>query len=310
MERRRALAAAALGREVGIAGPDPQGGDPLHAVTGVILDVSPHLILLESAEGVEERLVIAPWATAWHGADVAPADLPVGAQVTMRTLREGRVVERIWADTTRATGTIISVEGRKDITVELDCGPHRGRRSIVIPYRATGRLRVRHPQFEPGFLFDAIGIRQDGTTKALLPATSQPAYPARAVPAPPPAYGGVQSRISGTATWSDAFDEDERGAAYPMVERSDAGCPDAEVSCVGLPYLAIGSLLQVRNVCADRSANIPIVACGCLAGRFCDRCVECGTSPRGRIVELSPSSFVELGGDLTKGCFNARVGLG
>lgn len=310
MERRRALAAAALGREVGIPGPDPQSGEPFHAVTGVVLDVSPHLILVESAEGSEERLVIAPWATAWHGGDVAPADLPVGAQVTMRTLREGRVVERIWAGITRATGTIVSIEGRKDIAVDLDCGPHRGRRNVVIPYRATGRLRVRHPQFEPGFLFDAIGIRQDGTTQVLLPATSQPAYPARAVPSAPPAYGGVQSRISGTATWSDGFDEDERGAAYPMVERSDVGCLDAETSCVGLPYLAVGSLLQVRNVCADRSANVPIVACGCVAGRFCDRCVECGTSPRGRIVELSTSSFVELGGELTKGCFNARVGLG
>ncbi|MFD2356702.1 hypothetical protein ACFSTC_56760 [Nonomuraea ferruginea] len=227
----------------------------------------------------------------------------------MRT-REGRVVERIWADTIRITGTIMSVEGRKDVTVELDCGPHRGRRTILIPYRATGRLRVRHPQFEPGYLFDAIGIRKDGTALAMLPATSQPAYPARSVPAPPPAYGGMTSRISGTVTWADAFDEDERGAAYPMVERSDAGCPDAGVSCAGLPYLAIGSLLQVHNVCDGRSVNVPIVACGCLAGRFCDRCVECDTSPRGRIAELSPLSYVELGGDLVKGCFNAQIGLG
>jgi hypothetical protein len=208
------------------------------------------------------------------------------------------------------TGVILSVEGRRDLAVELDCGAHRGRRGIVIPYRTSGRLRVRHPQLEPGYLFDAIGVREGGTSLALLPATSQPAYSARAVPGPSSAYGGVQSRISGTATWSDAFDEDERGAAYPMLERSDTGCADAEVSCAGLPYLSLGSLLSVRNVCGERSARVPIVACGCLAGRFCDRCVECGTSPRGRIVELSPSSFVELGGDLTSGCFNARVGLG
>jgi len=239
-----------------------------------------------------------------------PADLPVGSTVIMRTLRDGRVVERFWADITRLTGTILSVEGRKDVTVQLDCGPHRGRRTIVVPYRATGRILVRHARFEPGFLFDAIGVRKGGASLALLPATSQPAYPARAVPAPPPAYGGLQSRISGTATWSDAFDEEDRGAAYPMVERSDVGCSDAEVSCVGLPYLAIGSMLQVRNACTDRSANVPIVACGCVAGRFCDRCVECDTSPRGRIVELSPFSYVELGGDLVKGCFNAQIGLG
>ncbi|MEU7001569.1 hypothetical protein [Nonomuraea sp. NPDC046570] len=310
VERRRVLAAAALGREPGHPGPDPAGGDPVHAVTGTILDVSPHLIIVETAQGVEERLVIAPWATAWRDGKVAPADLAAGSSVIIRALREGKVVERIWADLTRMTGTIVSIEGRRDLTVELDCGPHRGHRNIVIPYRTSGRLRVRHPQFEPGFLFDAIGVRAGGASLALLPATSQPAYRARAVPGPPPAYGGVQSRISGTATWSDAFDEDERGAAYPMVERSDVGCAEAEVSCTGLPYLALGSLLDVRNVCEGRSARVPIVACGCVAGRFCDRCVECGTSPRGRIVELSPSAFVELGGELTKGCFNARVGLG
>ncbi|MFE0076756.1 hypothetical protein ACFWYW_48560 [Nonomuraea sp. NPDC059023] len=310
VERRRALAAAALGREAGVPGPDPGDGAPLTAVAGEILDVSPHLIIIETVDGEEERLVIAPWATAWRGGDVAPADLPVGGRVMLRALRDGRVVERIWGDVTRMTGTIVSIDGRKDLSVELDCGSHRGRRTIVIPYRTTGRLRVRHPQFEPGYLFDAIGIRDQGESHALLPATSQPAYPARSVPSPPPAYAGQQPRISGTATWADAFDEDERGAAYPMLERSDAGCPDSAVSCVGLPYLAIGSLLQVKNLCTTRSANVPIVACGCLAGRFCDRCVECGTSPRGRITELSPSSFVELGGELTKGCFNAQIGLG
>ncbi|MEU4578686.1 hypothetical protein [Nonomuraea sp. NPDC023979] len=310
VERRRVLAAAALGREAATPGPGPEGGEPLRAVTGEILDVSPHMIAVETPDGRQERLVIAPWATAWHGGDVAPADLPVRATVLMRALREGKVVERIWADTVRLTGTIVSIEGRKDVTVELDCGPHRGRRTIVIPYRATGRLRVRHPQFEPGYLFDAIGVRKDGAALALLPATSQPAYPARAVPPPPPSYAGAQARIAGTITWSDVFDGEERGAAYPMVERSDAGCPDAGVSCAALPYLAIGSLLQIQNVCANRSAVVPIVACGCVAGRFCDRCVECGTSPRGRITELSPASYVELGGDLVNGCFNAQIGLG
>ncbi|TMR90742.1 hypothetical protein [Nonomuraea basaltis] len=310
VERRRVLAAAALGRGAGVPGPDPGEGEPINAVAGEILDVSPHLIIIETPDGTEERLVIAPWATAWHGADAAPADLPMGSMVMMRALRDGRVVERIWADTTRITGTILSITGRKDLTVELDCGPHRGHRTVVIPYRASGRLQVRHPKFEPGYLFDAIGIRRDGAGLALLPATSQPPYPARAVPPPPPAYAGLQSRISGTATWSDTFDEEERGAAYPMLERTDTGCPDVGASCAGLPYLAIGSLLQIRNICSNRSANVPVVACGCVAGRFCDRCVECDTSPRGRIAELSPFSYVELGGDLVKGCFNAQIGLG
>jgi hypothetical protein len=309
VERRRRLAAAALGREPGRPGPDPESGEPLRAVAGELIDVSPHLLIVLTPDGGEERLVIAPWATAWREREVAPADLPPGTRVIVRTRSEGRVAERIWGDVTRMTGTLLSVEGRRDLTVELDEGAHRGRRGVVIPYRSSGRLRVRHPQLEPGFLFDAIGVRRDGTSHALLPATSQPTYPARAVPAPPPAYGGVQPKISGAGAWSDGF-EGGRGAAYPMLERSDTGCADAEVSCAGLPYLAIGSLLQVRNLCTDRSARVPIVACGCVAGRFCDRCVECDTSPRGRVVELSPSSFVELGGELTKGCFNAQVGMG
>ncbi|RBQ21275.1 hypothetical protein DP939_00670 [Spongiactinospora rosea] len=336
VHRRRALAAAALGRTPERPESPDGGQEPLRAVTGRILDASPHMIVVEAGNGTEERLVVAPWAVAWRGGDVPVTDLPAGTNVVMRTVHEGKVVDRIWADTTRITGTIVSIRpDGKDQLVELDAGPHRGRHTIVIPYRASGRLRVRHPKFEPGYLFDAIGVREGDVLSARLPATSQPPYRARAVPVPPPAYGGAQSRVAGTVTWSDAIPEsghrvesgrrarnghrsttdqyisgDGHGAAYPMLERSDSGCDDAGTSCAGLPYLALGSLLNVQNTCTGRAMSIPIVACGCLAGRFCDRCVECDTSPRGRIAEVSPVSFVELGGDLIKGCFNARIGLG
>ncbi|MFC6086826.1 hypothetical protein [Sphaerisporangium aureirubrum] len=311
VERRHALASAALGRGSGPRSAEDPGLAPLTGVTGEIRDVSPHLLIVENADGAEERLVVAPWAVAWRGKVVTPTDLPVGSRVVIRARQSGRVAERIWADITRVTGVIRSIgtEG-KDRTVELDCGPHRGTRTVVIPYTASGRIRVRHPQFEPGFLFDAIGTRSGGATYAWLPASSQPTYRAAAVPPPPAAYGGVQSRVSGSAVWSDAFDDGEAGVAYPKLERADADCEDTGVSCTGLPYLSLGSMLYVGNVCEGRSAVLPILACGCVAGRFCDRCVECGTSPRGRVAELSAVSFVELGGDLTKGCFNARVGLG
>ncbi|WP_214415602.1 hypothetical protein [Sphaerisporangium fuscum] len=311
VERRHALASAVLGRSTVPPQAEAEQPPPLTGIMGEIVDVSPHLIIVENSDGVEERLVIAPWATAWHGRPVAPADLPTGARVVVRARQSGRVAERVWGDITRVTGVIVSLGGeRRDRTIELDCGPHRGRRTVVIPYAASGRISVRYPKLEPGYLFDAIGTRVDGVTFAQLPATSQPAYRATAVPPPPPAYSGVQSRISGTAVWSDAFDDGEAGVAYPMLERADSECDDAGVSCTGLPYLALGSMLHVGNVCEGRAAVLPIVACGCVAGRFCDRCVECGTSPRGRVAELSPASFVELGGDLVKGCFNARVGLG
>ncbi|OPG04136.1 hypothetical protein [Microbispora sp. GKU 823] len=313
-ERRRKLAAAVLGRDPGPAPRSQEETEPFDVVSGDLLDVSPHLITLETADGGQRRLVIAPWATAWRGGTVAPADLPAGARVVIRALRGGTVAERIWADITRITGVIREVRGRRDLTVELDCGPHRRERSIVVPYRSSGRIRVRHPKLEPGFLFDAIGLLDQGTSFAHLPATSQPPYRATAVPPPTVTYGGSEAGMSGTAVWADLTDLVEEGVtegvAYPLLEREDTGCDDAGVSCAGLPYLALGSLLRVRNVCDGRADALPIVACGCLAGRFCDRCLECGTSPRGRIVELTASSYVALGGDLTKGCFNARVGLG
>jgi hypothetical protein len=323
-ERRRKLAAAVLGRDPRPAPRSPEETEPFDVVSGELLDVSPHLLIVETAGGEQRRLVIAPWATAWRGGTVAPADLPTGAQIVVRALRGGTVAERIWADITRITGVIREVGGRRDLTVELDCGPHRRERSIVVPYRSSGRIRVRHPKLEPGYLFDAIGLLDQGTALAHLPATSQPPYRATAVPPPQATYGGNETGISGTAVWADLTDfadlpdlpdfaekgVAENGVAYPMLEREDTGCGDAGVSCAGLPYLALGSVLRVRNVCDGRADVLPIVACGCLTGRFCDRCLECGTSPRGRIVELTASSYVALGGDLTKGCFNARVGLG
>lgn len=218
-------------------------------------------------------------------------------------------MERIWADVTRLTGTILHVSGDRDLTLDLDCGPHRGRRTVTVPYRVSGRIRVRHPKLEPGYLFDAIGVLEQGEPIAYLPATSQPPYRAGATPAPPYEYGPAQATISGTAVWSDGLPEDAAGVAYPMLERADTGCAEAGRSCAGLPYLALGSRLRVRNVCTHRSCVLPVVACGCMAGHFCDRCVECDTSLRGRIVEVTPTSFAGLGGELTKGCFIVKIGL-
>lgn len=309
ISRRRILSAAVLGRPAAEPGPVSPEGERLTAVAGVVRDAGPHLIVVETPGGEEERLIVAPWATAWQGAAIEPGEIPSGATVIVRAIRDGKIAERIWVNPVRITGTIVSITpDGKDQVVELDCGPHRGGREVLIPYRASGRLRVRHPKFEPGYLFDAIGERTAEGEIARLPATSQPPYRASAVP--PPTYGGAQSHISGTVVWSDGVGDGGPGAAYPMLERSESGCDTSGISCVGLPYLSRGSMLTVRNVCTGRTSVVPIVACGCLAGRFCDRCVECGTSPRGRIAELSAVSFVELGGELDKGCFNARVGLG
>jgi hypothetical protein len=115
--------------------------------------------------------------------------------------------------------------------------------------------------------------------------------------------------LSGTATWCEGTG---RGAAYPALDpEGDAGgCPDAPAGCAPLPYLSLGSDLLVRNECTGRACSVPVTECGCTAARYCDRCVECGTSPRGRVAELTALSFVDLGGELDSGCFNVTLMVG
>ena len=80
--------------------------------------------------------------------------------------------------------------------------------------------------------------------------------------------------------------------------------------CVRLPYLSVGSMLRLRNDCAERTRLLQVTSCGATARLFCDRCVTCGTSRKGRIADLTMAAFVELGGALEVGCFNATMMIG
>ena len=77
-----------------------------------------------------------------------------------------------------------------------------------------------------------------------------------------------------------------------------------------MPYLAIGSVLRVRNDCTGKDCLVPVTGCASIARLFNDRCVTCGTSPRGRIADLTLASFIALGGELERGCFNATITIG
>jgi hypothetical protein len=68
--------------------------------------------------------------------------------------------------------------------------------------------------------------------------------------------------------------------------------------------------LRVTNECTSRASLLPVTGCASIAGLFNDRCVTCGTSPRGRIVDLSVAAFIALGGELERGCFNATITMG
>lgn len=236
-------------------------------------------------------------------------DTTAPGAATPRTLRSAFGVDRVWVGIGRVTGTILAC-GRD--AVEVDMGPHRGRAHVVIPPRALERVLVRHPRLEPGYLLDVICVESPGGPQAVRPGTSQPGYRADDLAAP--GVGApVPGVLRGTATWfggpGDPGVDAADGAAYPAVDsEGDAGgCGDAPSGCVAFPYLSLGSEVVVQNECEGRAAAVPVVECGCVASRYCDRCVECDTSPRGRLLELTPAAFVRLGGDLEAGCFNATV---
>lgn len=297
-------------REAVLGAPPPPHADlpersepPFGVLTGTILDASPHLLVLRETPGVEVRLPMTEATTVWYGGRGGLAALRPGREAIVRRTADGLGADRIWVDIGRVTGRILAC-GRD--AVEVDMGPHRGQTQVVIPPHAFGRVLVRHPRLEAGYLFDVICVDSPGGPQAVRPGTSQPGYRADDVAAPQ-AAAPVPYPLHGTVTWFSTTSGD--GAAYPAVDpEGDAGgCRDAPSGCVALPYLSLGSAITVHNQCGGRTATVPVVECGCVAARFCDRCVECGTSPRGRIAELTAAAFAGLGGELEAGCFNALM---
>ena len=273
------------------------------------------------------------------------------------------------------TGTIVE---RDAGTLLVDEGTEQGRKILVIPDQASGRIQVRFPRLQPGYLVDVIGLRHPGFLEGLIPATSQPPYRADHPPSPPLISGQIPDTISGTATWHEPGEEPEDliGLAYPALD-PETGCEGhslppatddlglaaeagrghigrhtravtgprrgtasltpgtrrrpaatgsaprrttptssrstrtwrarAASGCRTCPSAACcGSATTARQ----RARELPVTSCGASARLFCDRCVTCGTSPRGRVADLTMSAFVDLGGDLDRGCFNATITIG
>ncbi len=305
--RRRRLREAALG-DAGAGDPhDLPDARPLRGIEGTVVEASPHLLVLARRDGSEVRVPISARAFIWHAGSAGFSALVPGRDVIVRpTDGGGLTAERIWVDIVRVTGLIT---GRDGSMLEVDAGRHRPNTALVIPAKSMAMVRVRHPRLEPGALIDVIGVRRGGEIHGLRPATHSP-QPASHADRPRPGPRGALSHVlRGTATWYDHPDRGH-GAAYPALDPhgDSGGCGTGPRS--PLPLLSIASELHVRNECTKRATRVPVIECGCLAASFCDRCVRCGTSPRGRIVELTRAAFVDLGGDLDAGCFNvtARVG--
>jgi hypothetical protein len=301
---------------------DPREASARTAITGTVVDVSPHILVLHTAQG-EQRLALSPRTTAWRGTAVAPAALRKDDHVVVRHHATQNVAERLWSQIGRVAGTIIEINGG---TLLIDEGPAKGRKIVLIDKGVHQQIQVKFPRLEPGYLIDVIGLRQQGYLQALTPATYQPPYRADHPPAPPLINGHIPVPVSGTAVWHEPGEEPPGllGVAYPALD-PETDCESAQVAaeavtephvidphtvgpgCVRLPYLSVGSAVRIHNECTERSAVLPVTSCGAAARLFCDRCVQCGTSPRGRVADLTVTAFVELGGNLEKGCFNATL---
>jgi hypothetical protein len=282
-------------------------------VWGTVLDVSPHVLVVGDAQ-YQQRFSLTPDAVAWRGRQLEPAGLRLGDNVVVR-LHPGHraVADRIWANIGRVTGVIVERSGD---ALLVDEGAIRGPQLLVLNRQAVGRIMVRFPTLEPGFLVDIIGRRQGDELVGLIPATSQPNYPADRLPGAPLVNGRLPRVITGSATWHEPRDEAPGvlGVAYPALD-PETGC--AEDAVTGLrqgyarmPFVAIGSVLRVRNDCTGSDCLLPVTGCAPIARLFNDRCVTCGTSPRGRIADLTMASFIALGGELERGCFNAALTIG
>lgn len=280
------------------------------AASGQVLAVSLQMLVVACGDR-EERFLLSASTAAWRGSPVEPAALKAGDQVLVRTLPPRReVAAKIWAGIGRVTGVIVE-RSRHELLVEE--GKTKSRQAVVISAGATSRIQVRFPRLDPGHLIDVIGVRRGGAVEAMVPATSQPAYRADQAASIALVTGSEPGTISGSATWHEPVaGEEAEGLAYPAIDPA-AGCgeePPAGPACADLPYLAVGSKLLVRNECSGHSQVLPVTGCGPAARLFCDRCLTCGTSPRGRIADLTAASFAALGGELEQGCFNATIAMG
>jgi hypothetical protein len=294
-------------------------------LTGVLTDVSRHSIAVQGAAG-EQVLSLAPGTVVWLGTRVSPSVLRVGDPVVIRhqPRRAGAgaqapvVAERIWARIGRVAGTIVAAGGRAEPEFLVDVGRQGGpAERVVVAGASLRQIQVRFPRLSPGYLIDVIGTRHRGYLLAVAPATAQPPYRAGHPPAPPRSGGRLADPISGTAVWHEPVGEPAGllGLAYPELDpdtddrAADPAWVVADHGCVRLPYLSLGSTVRVRNECTHRTAVLPVTSRGVIARQFCDRCLACGTSPKGRLADLTVAAFVELGGNLEDNCFNATLAL-
>jgi hypothetical protein len=290
----------------------PQPAIATSVATGVIEEVRDEVIAVDGGHGAE-FFGVSPSTVTWLGACASPSALRRGDEVVIRYRTQDadgsrrRQAERIWARTGRVTGTIVEADGREFL---VDARRHnQSPQRVVLAPASSQQIQVRFPRLAPGYLLDVIGTKHGDYLLAVTPATAQPPYHAGHSPRPPLIGGPVPVPISGSAVWHEPDGEPPGllGLAYPAIDPESGTQPADRPGCVRLPYLSFGSTVRIRNECTDRAAVLPVTSDGAMAREFCDRCVQCGTPPKGRVADLTMAAFVELGGNLEDGCFNATL---
>jgi hypothetical protein len=282
--------------------------------TGVIAEVREDVIAVENGHDTE-FFGVSPNTETWLGGPSSPPALRAGDPVILRYRTSDAAdsarkhAERIWARIGRVAGTIVAADGREFLVDSRrhDKAPQR----VVIAPASLRQIQVRFPKLLPGYLLDVIGTRHGDHLLAVAPATAQPPYHAGHSPRPPLISGPVPVPVSGSAVWHEPDDEPPGllGLGYPAIDPETGAkfLAAGGTGCLRLPYLSLGAAVRIRNECAARTVVLPVTSDGTMAREFCDRCVKCGTSPKGRVADLTMAAFVELGGNLEDGCFNATL---
>jgi hypothetical protein len=277
--------------------------------TGVLAEAREDIVVLDGDRGTE-IFALSPATVTWLGAPASPSVLRPGDPLVIRHRAPNadapgrRVAEHIWARIGRVAGTIVAADGREFL---VD-GHGREAQRVVIAPASWRQIQVWFPRLAPGYLLDVIGTRHRDYLLAVTPATAQPPYHAGHLPSPM-GGGPVTMPVSGSAVWHEPGDEPPGllGLGYPAIDPEDGTRPAGGTGCVRLPYLSVGSAVRIRNECTGRTAMLPVTSEGVIARQFCDRCLRCGTSPKGRVADLTIAAFVELGGNLEDKCFNATL---
>jgi hypothetical protein len=291
-------------------------GNLYRAVTGQIIDASPQVLVIGDG-GAEHRFALTADTRAWRGGTLEPAALSRGDIATIRLLpNRSNLADRIWANIGRVTGVIAGRDGDRLLVAESRSKPPQ---AVIIPNHARVKVQVRYPNLQPGYLLDIIGLWHKDYLEGLLPANSQPTYRSDAIQKDQQSARTADA-ITGAATWHDFADEPYGvlGVSYPAIdpaascrEDSVAGYPPGQSPTFReLPYMAVGSVLNVRNECTGISSALPVTGCAPMARLFNDRCVTCANSPRGRVADLTIATFVALGGELEQGCFSTTLTIG